>query len=60
MRRDVKEHWDKIFHSNHNNAVNKYLKEHNQKEPLPIDNYSNIQSKNYSDFPYAFKYLEML
>ena len=60
MRRDVVEHWDKIFHSNHNNAVNKYLKEHNQKEPLPIDNYSNIQSKNYSDFPYAFKYLEML
>ena len=60
MRRDVMEHWDKIFYSNHDNAVNKYLKEHNQKEPAPIDDYSNIQSKNYSDFPYAFKYLEEL
>ena len=60
MRRDVMEHWDKIFYSNHDNAVNKYLKEHNQKEPSTIDNYSNIQSKNYSDFPYAFKYLEEL
>lgn len=60
MRRDVVEHWDKIFKNNHDNAVNKYLKEHNQKEPSPINDYSNIQSKNYSDFPYAFKYLEEL
>lgn len=58
MRRDVKEHWDKIFQNNHDNAVNKYLKEHNQKEPSSIDNYSNIQSSKYSDFPYAFKYLD--
>ncbi|MEI0749222.1 hypothetical protein [Brachyspira pulli] len=60
MRRDVKEHWDKIFQNNHDNAVNKYLKEHNQKEPSSIDNYSNIQSSKYSDFPYAFKYLNGL
>uniref|UniRef100_UPI003F4BC8FE hypothetical protein n=1 Tax=Brachyspira catarrhinii TaxID=2528966 RepID=UPI003F4BC8FE len=60
MRRDVIEHWDKVFQNNHDNAVNKYLKEHNQKEPSPINDYSNIQSKNYSDFPYAFKYLEEL
>lgn len=60
MRRDVKEHWDKIFQNNHDNAVNKYLKEHNQKEPSSIDNYSNIQSAKYSDFPYAFKYLNEL
>lgn len=60
MRRDVKEHWDKIFQNNHDNAVNKYLKKHNQKEPLSIDNYSNIQSSKYSDFPYAFKYLNEL
>lgn len=60
MRRDVKEHWDKIFQNNHDNAVNKYLKEHNQKEPSSIDKYSNIQSSKYSDFPYAFKYLNEL
>ncbi|KLI19279.1 hypothetical protein [Brachyspira hyodysenteriae] len=60
MSRDIEEHWDKVFQNNHNNAVNKYLKEHNQKEPSAIDDYSNIQSKNYSDFPYAFKYLEEL
>ena len=58
MRRDVKEHWDKIFQNNHDNAVNKYLKEHNQKEHSSIDNYSNIQSSKYSDFP--FKYLNGL
>ncbi len=60
MRRDVIEHWDKVFKNNHDNAVNEYLKNHNHKEPSPIDDYSNIQSKNYSDFPYAFKYLEEL
>lgn len=60
IRRDVQEHWDKIFQNNHDNAVNKYLKEHNQKEPSSIDNYSNIQSSKYSDFPYAFKYLNEL
>ena len=60
IRRDVKEHWDKVFQNNHDNAVNKYLKEHNQKEPSSIDNYSNIQSAKYSDFPYAFKYLNEL
>lgn len=60
MKRDVVEHWDKIFQNNHNNAVNKYLKDHNQKEPSTIDDYSNIQSSKYSDFPYAFKYLEEL
>ena len=60
MRRDIIEHWDKVFQNNHDNALNKYLKEHNQKEPSAIDNYSNIQSSKYSDFPYAFKYLEEL
>ncbi|MEI0799366.1 hypothetical protein R4Q14_13735 [Brachyspira intermedia] len=60
MRKDIIEHWDKVFQNNHDNALNKYLKEHNQKEPSAIDNYSNIQSSKYSDFPYAFKYLEEL
>lgn len=61
MRRDIIEDWDRIFKNNHDNAVNKYLKDHNQKEPSSADNYSNIQqAKNYSDFPYAFKYLEKL
>lgn len=60
MRRDIVEHWDKIFKNNHDNAVNKYLKEHNQKEPSSIDNYSNIGHNKYSDFPYVFKYLDEL
>ncbi|MEI0490744.1 hypothetical protein [Brachyspira pulli] len=60
IKDDVFKHWDKIFQNNHDNAVNKYLKEHNQKEPSSIDNYSNIQSSKYSDFPYAFKYLNEL
>lgn len=60
IKDDIFKHWDKVFQNNHDNAVNKYLKEHNQKEPSPINDYSNIQSKNYSDFPYAFKYLEEL
>ena len=60
IKDDVKEHWGKVFQNNHDNAVNKYLKDHNQKEPSSIDNYSNILTKNYSDFPYAFKYLEEL
>lgn len=60
MRRDIVEHWDKIFKNNHDNAVNKYLKEHSQKEPSQIDNYSNIGHNKYSDFPYAFKYLNEL
>lgn len=60
IKDDVFKHWDKIFQNNHDNAVNKYLKEHNQKEPSSIDNYSNIQSSKYSDFPYAFKYLNGL
>ena len=60
MKRDVIEHWNEIFQNDHNNAVNKYLKEHNQKIPTSIDNYSNINTKSYSDFPYAFQYLEEL
>lgn len=60
MRRDIVEHWDKIFKNNHDNAVNKYLKEHNQNEPSSIDNYSNIGHNKYSDFPYVFKYLDEL
>ena len=60
MRRNIIEHWERIFQNNHDNALNKYLKDHNQKEPSSIDNYSNIHAKNYSDFPYAFKYLEEL
>ena len=60
IKDDIFKHWDKVFQNNHDNALNKYLKEHNQKEPSAIDNYSNIQSSKYSDFPYAFKYLEEL
>ncbi len=60
MRRDIIKDWDKIFKNNHDNAVNKYLKDHNQKEASTIDDYSNIHSSKYSDFPYAFKYLEKL
>ncbi|PCG20363.1 hypothetical protein [Brachyspira sp. G79] len=60
IRDDVFKHWDKVFQNNHDKAVNKYLKEHNQKVPSSIDNYSDIHTKSYSDFPYAFKYLEEL
>lgn len=60
IKDDVFKHWDKIFKNNHDNAVNKYLKEHSQKEPSSIDNYSNIGHNKYSDFPYAFKYLNEL
>ncbi len=60
IRNDVINNWDKVFKDKHINAVNKYLKEYSQEEAKTIENYSDINANKYSDFPYAFQFLEQI